>query len=251
MIAFRHRSLVAAAALFVLAASSAQAQIAPARTLDELKAETQARADRNAYPLTGLKPDDTREALGKINSLAPDDWAAAWSSIGERYAAKAKSEEAAGKKTEAEADYRQAWRYYGFARWPTTNSPGKVKAYETSLVMFKEYLRLFDPAIETVRIPFEGKEIVGYLRVPKGVRPAPVVLTIGGLDSRKEDAATRNDAYLAHRVAYFAFDMPGTGQSPFRIVVPEAVREFSRVLDYIVTRAELDPKRVVVYGGSW
>jgi esterase FrsA len=100
-------------------------------------------------------------------------------------------------------------------------------------------------------MPFEGKEIVGYLRLPKGVRPAPLVLTIGGLDGRKENASFRNDAYLAHSVAYFSFDMPGTGQSTIRQVVPGAEREFTRVLDYIATRPELDAKRVVVYGGSW
>lgn len=247
---FRHR-LIAAAVLTCFAVPTiSYAQIAPARTLDELKAETQSRADRNVYPLTGLKPDDTREALGKIHSLAPDDWAAAWSSIGERYAAKAKTEEAAGKKAEAMADYRQAWRYYGFARWPTTNSPGKVKAYETSLTVFKDYLRLFDPAIETVRIPFEGKEIVGYLRVPKGARPAPFVLTISALDSRKEESIERSDEFLKRGIAVFALDMVGTGQAPIKIDTG-AERMYSKALDYLATRPELDAKRVVIQGNSW
>ncbi len=247
MIAFR--SLIAAAALFV-AATTAQAQIAPARTLDELKAETQSRADRNVYPLTGLKADDTREALAKINSLAPDDWAAAWSSIGERYAAQAKAEEAAGQKANAMADYRQSWRYYSFAKWPVTNSPGKVKAYETSLAVFQDYLRLYDASIETVRIPFEGKEIVGYLRVPKEGRPAPFVVTISALDSRKEESIERSDAYLKRGIAVFALDMVGTGQAPIKIDTG-AERMYSKALDYLATRPELDAKRVVIQGNSW
>ena len=36
------------------------------RTLPELKAETQARADRGAYPVTGLKPEDVKEALAEV-----------------------------------------------------------------------------------------------------------------------------------------------------------------------------------------
>lgn len=40
------------------------------RTLEELKAEAQARADRNGYPLIGLKPDEVREALSRLKSLA-------------------------------------------------------------------------------------------------------------------------------------------------------------------------------------
>ena len=78
-----------------------------------------------------------------------------------------------------------------------------------------------------------------------------LVVTIGGLDGRKENAAFRNDAYLAQGVAYLALDMPGTGQSTIRQVVPGAEREISRVLDYIATRKDLDARRVAVYGGSW
>jgi pimeloyl-ACP methyl ester carboxylesterase len=83
------------------------------------------------------------------------------------------------------------------------------------------------------------------------VRPAPIVVTIGGLDGRKENASFRSDAYLKHDVGYFSFDMPGTGQSTIRQVVPGAEREFSRVLDYVATRKDIDAMRVVVYGGSW
>ena len=40
--------------------------------LARVKAESQARADRNAYPATGLRPDDVREALSHIDSLDRD-----------------------------------------------------------------------------------------------------------------------------------------------------------------------------------
>jgi pimeloyl-ACP methyl ester carboxylesterase len=44
--------------------------------------------------------------------------------------------------------------------------------------------------------------------------------------------------------------MPGTGQAPLKGDV-DSERMFSRVLDYVATRPELDAKRVVVQGGSW
>ena len=69
------------------AAANVQAQ--SARTLEEVKAEAQARADRNGYPLIGLKPEEVREALGRLRSLDRDEWAASWSEIGDRYAARA------------------------------------------------------------------------------------------------------------------------------------------------------------------
>jgi pimeloyl-ACP methyl ester carboxylesterase len=104
---------------------------------------------------------------------------------------------------------------------------------------------------KVVTIPFEGRTITGYLRVPKNVRPAPLVITIGGLDGRKENAAIRNELYVAYGVAYLALDMPGTGQSSTRVAAPGAEREFSAVLDWVAKRPELNPRRVVVYGGSW
>src|SRR5450759_1616801 len=238
--------------LFTLAAISgaALAQIAAPRTLPELKAEVQARADRHAYPVSELDPSEVREALGSLKSLDRDEWAAAWSAIGDRHLAQGKTASASDR-AGASKHYKDALEYYLFARFPLENSQGKARAYEKALVAFAAYAKLQDPPIEIVRIPFEGKEIVGYLRLPANVRPAPLVVTIGGLDSRKENAAFRNDAYLAHGVAYFAFDMPGTGQSTIRQVVPGAEREFARVLDYIATRPDLDAKRVVVYGSSW
>ena len=239
-----------ACTLLFLGLLPASAQMAPPRTLEELKAETQARADRNAYPLIGLRPDDVREALSKINSLDRDEWAAAWSAVAERYDMRAKSEETSGNSRAAQADYLMAWRYYSFGRWPVDNSVGKHRAYEMALIAFQNYARFLDPPLEVVRIPFEGKEIVGLLRLPKGARPAPLVITIGALDGRKEDHVERGEYFLPRGIAMFSLDMPGTGEAPIKIDVG-AERIYSRVLDYLPTRPEIDAKRVVVQGGSW
>jgi esterase FrsA len=251
MLTARRAFLVAAAAaLLVVSHGAASAQIAPPRTIEELKAETQARADRNAYPLTGLKPADVRDALANINTLDRDEWAAAWSAVAARYEAAAKAAETAGRIKEAQESYLMAWRLYSFARWPTPNSPGKQKAYARALYAFAHYASHLDPAPALVRIPFEGKEIVGWLRLPKGAQAVPLVLTISALDSRKEDNVERGDAFIRRGIATFSFDMPGTGQAPLKGDV-DSERMFSRVLDYVATRPELDAKRVVVQGGSW
>src|SRR5579859_3668000 len=125
-------ALLAAAGVAATLAATGAAQ--SGRTLEELKAETQARADRNAYPLIGLKPDDVREALGRLTSLDRDEWAASWSQLGERYMAK--------------QDFRQAWLCYSFARWPVPNSPGKQRAYEKALAAYLAYARKYDPPLE-------------------------------------------------------------------------------------------------------
>jgi dienelactone hydrolase len=235
--------------LFSILSASAFAQSGGPRSLAELKADVQERADRHAYPVSELDPSEVKGALGGLKTLDRDEWAAAFSAIGDHHMELAKK--AASDPATASKQYKYAFEYYLFARFPLENSKGKEAAYQKSLEAFAAYAKIPYPPIEIVKIPFEGKEIVGYLRLPINVRPAPIVLTIGGLDGRKENASFRNDAYLKEGVGYFSFDMPGTGQSTIRQVVPGAEREFSAVLDYIAKRNDLDAKRVVVYGGSW
>ena len=207
------------------------------RSLEELKQETVRRAERNIVPLTGIKADDAREAMASLQSLEPDEWAAAWSRIGERYFAR--------------GDYFHAWDVFNVARWPSERlSPGKQKAYARALEAFQAYAKSLTPPIETVRIPFEGSEIVAYLRIPRAAGPVPLVFGINGLDSRKEEVIARADRYLNAGVGVFAIDMPGTGQAPILIEVG-AERMFSAALDYLARRRDVDAKRIVVQGRSW
>ena len=191
-----------------------------------------------------------RDALGLITSLDRDEWAARWSMVAQRHRAQAIGEELRGRPREAQAAWLQAWRTFSFARWPVTNSTGKEQAYLEALSAFEGYARHLDPPLEIVRIPFEGKEIVGYLRLPRGVRPAPLVLTISALDSRKEDNVEQGEHFIRRGIAFLALDMPGTGQAPLKIDAG-AERMFSRALDYVAGRPEIDARRVVVKGGSW
>jgi fermentation-respiration switch protein FrsA (DUF1100 family) len=226
------------------------AQIAPARTWPELKDAVQDRVGRNAYPLTGYDKEQVREVLARINSLDRDEWARAWMQQGEKHFARARAAETADPAQAREA-YLDAWRYFGFGAWPTQNSAGKRAAHRRGAEAFRGFAGLSSPAIEVVRIPFEGKEIVAYLQLPAGPRPVPVVMSVGGLDSYKEYVVEQyGPGYLAAGLGYIALDMPGTGESPISIDVG-AERIFSRVLDTLATRADVDARRIGMMGVSW
>lgn len=232
------------------ALAAAAQQVAPPRTWPELKEETQARADRNAYPLTGLDRQEVREALSHVDSLDRDQWAAAFSAIAQRHGAAAAAAESAGQADKAHEEYLRAWRLYSFARWPTPNSPGKQQAYAQALDAFRHAMRFMQPAPQVVRIPFEGREIVGYLRLPQVQGRVPLVVSISALDSRKEENIERSDLLVRRGVAVFALDMPGTGEAPVKVDV-DSERMFSRALDVLLARADIDASRVAVHGVSW
>jgi len=220
------------------------------RNLDQLKQEVQRRADRGMPPLGGIAAEDARAALSRIASLDREQWAAAFSTVADKHWEQA--EALAGKDRPAAAQaYWRAWRVYHFARWPTENTPAKRHARRRALEAFRAYARLLDPPIETLRIPFEGKELIAYLRLPAGARPAPLVFAISGLDSRKEDVAAHTDGYLKHGLGLLAIDLPGTGESPHAVADVDSDRIFTTALDYLAQRPEVDAGRVVVQGRSW
>lgn len=223
-----------------------QSRLAPERTLEELKTETLTRVQNGAYPTVGFKLEDAERALANIHSLDRDEWAAAWSAVGDRY----RDEAAKAGGANARALLYHAFQYYSFARFPTPNSAGKKAAYEKAVAAYLDYARFDQPQLEVVRIPFEGKEIVGYLRLPDGNRPAPVMIMWGGLDFLKEQAADNLLPLVKQGIAAFTIDMPGTGQAPVK-VSQTADRMYSKVIDYLQTRPEIDGRKIMIWGVSW
>src|SRR5713226_3006070 len=182
--------------LLVLAFANAAIAQQKERTLDEIKTEAIKRAENGMYPLIGLDPMDLREAFASIKTTDKDEWAAAFMAVADRYMAQAKVLEATDP-TKANADYIRAWRLYSFGRWPIPASPGKQRSYAKALEAFRAHARFWDPPLEVVHIPFEGKEIIGYLRLPKNAKgPVPLVIAVNGLDSRKEDLSESFSAIL-------------------------------------------------------
>src|SRR5258705_5241684 len=162
-------------------------QQSPERTLDEIKTEAIHRAENGMYPLIGLDPADVREAFTSIHTNDKDDWAAGFMAVADRYMNEAKSLEKTDA-AKANADYIRAWRLYSFGRWPIPASPGKQRSYQKAIEAFLAHARFWDPPLEIVRIPFEGKEIIGYMRLPKDAKgPVPIAMAVNGLDSRDED----------------------------------------------------------------
>ena len=224
---------------------------ARARPLEEVKAETIRRAGK-LNPLDGVRPEDGTLVANALTSLDRDEWAREWSKLGAKAAAEAQQLEKSGGDKKKICDlYTLAFNYFRIARYPCPISPATQAAYESSLRNFRHAAKYFDPPLEIVEIPFEGKKLIGYLQVPRGIAKPPVIMSWGGVDGWKEDRTKAHPLMHEAGFAGFAIDMPGTGEHPFKYTDPQADRAFSAFIDYLLTRTDIDATRLGVWGGSY
>ncbi|OGA39917.1 MAG: hypothetical protein A3G24_11430 [Betaproteobacteria bacterium RIFCSPLOWO2_12_FULL_62_13] len=221
------------------------------RPLEGVKAEIIRRAGR-LNPLEGIEAEDGKEVAQALTSLDRDHWAEEWCKVGLRYEAKADELEKNGADKRQLSDaYYLAFNYYRIGRYPCAAAPRQQEAYRHSLRNFHKAARYFDPALEIVEVPFEGKKLIGYLQVPRGIEKPPIVMHWGGVDGWKEDRQRAHAMLHEAGLAGLAIDMPGTGESPVLYTEPNAERIFSVMIDYLLKRSDVDAHRVGVWGGSY
>jgi dienelactone hydrolase len=221
------------------------------RTLDEVKAEFMRRAGK-LNPFEDIKREDAERVMAALKNLDKDHWAEEWSKLGHEYEAKG---DAAAKSGASGKELLELYMH-GFdacrvGRYPSPVSPGKWKAYQDSLRMFRKAAKHFDPPLEVIEVPFQGKTLIGYLQKPPGITKPPVVLHWGGVDGWKEDRLRIAAHIMKAGLASCTIDGPGTGENPLLYVDPAAERTLTVWLDHLPSRADVDGTRVAVWGGSF
>ncbi len=221
------------------------------RTLDEVKAEFMRRAGK-LNPFEDIKREDAGKVMAALKSLDKDHWADEWCKIGLDYESKADAlAKTGGDRATLRELYMHAFDACRVGRYPSPVSPGKLVAYHYSLRMFSKASKYFDPPLEIIEIPFEGKKLVGYLQKPPGVSNPAVVLHWGGVDGWKEDRLRIASEIMKAGLASFTIDMPGSGENPVPYGDPSAEKTYFAWLDYLPTRSDIDGRKVAVWGGSF
>ena len=196
----------------------------------------------------GADEEELDAALRRVHDprgSGPGSWVYELSLPAARHELAATEAELAGAAAAAAEEYGKAAVFYFVARFPFVSSPAKAEAYRKHNDCYLKAAESLDPPLEIVRIPFEEKDIIGYLRVPHVENP-PVVVVTGGVDTWKSDVEQQVRAMLAENMAVFAFDMPGTGESQWPLE-PGADKVYSRVVEYLKTRPDIDGDNLGVY----
>jgi esterase FrsA len=191
--------------------------------------------------------------LDRLESVEPQVWVDAFAELAAPHQSNAAVAERAGETATAAREYLIAYQYWRLARYPAPNSPPKHEAYRASQQMYLKAAYWFDPPLERVWMPFNGKPdegmfVIGDLRKPAGSdAPCPIVVHWGGIDSYKEERSA--EPFLGVGLASLAIDMPGVGDAPLD-GSEDAERQWDAIFDWIASRPDLDAQRVGVVGAS-
>ncbi len=221
------------------------------RSLDDVKKMVLERAGKRGV-FAEVKRSDVEQILNNIKTLDRDEWAREWCRSGLKYEAEGDAlvKGNANRREIAEV-YHLAFNYCMLGRYPVATSAGKKEAYQHSVRQYRKAGEYLDPPLKIVEIPFEGKKLVGYLRLPPNVEKPPVVMNWGGVDGWKEGRERPNQRILKQGIATFTVDLPGTGESPVLYGDAAAQRAYSTFIDHLVARTDLDGSRIAVWGGSF
>jgi dienelactone hydrolase len=224
------------------------------RTVAEVWELWKPRARLGIYPFEHTTYADNEQALAGLTSLDRDAWAAAYSALAGPHEDAAREAEARGDRGAAQEEYLHAYALYHMARFPTTNSPGKLAAYRKARENYLKAARFFEIPMQRVEIPFvgrpgEGSAVVGYLRCPQGAGPWPILIQWGGIDGYKEEMTAAAEMFVRAGVATLAMDGPGVGESPLR-GSEDAERLWDAVFGWAAVRPDLDARRLAAWGNS-
>jgi pimeloyl-ACP methyl ester carboxylesterase len=134
-------------------------------------------------------------------------------------------------------------------------SPAVKHGLAREAACFREFAKRIEPALEAVRIPFEGTTLPGWLcRAPGATGPTRTLIATNGYDS------TAPEMYCAFAAAAnrrgwhcLLFDGPGQGEMLIERDVkmrPDWENVVRPVVDWAIARPEIDPAKIALAGWS-
>jgi alpha-beta hydrolase superfamily lysophospholipase len=204
---------------------------------------------------------DVGECLTTATAVHGTDltsWHSAWTSTADSVLALAETEQAAGRLQTARLAFFRASSYFRTAGAMLLGAPldaRLVDSYARQASAFRAGAALLAEPPEILQIPYEGTTLPGYFfRAGPESEPRPTVILTGGYDGTAEELYFSNGAAaLARGYNVLAFDGPGQGAALVQqglLMRPDWGAVITPVVDYLVTRPDVDPARIALIGLS-
>ncbi|HEY8392345.1 MAG TPA: alpha/beta hydrolase [Capillibacterium sp.] len=191
----------------------------------------------------------------QIEDYNPDSWAAEWPKMAERVEKRGEIAEAGKHFVSAREFYLRAAGYYRAALTALLpEKPAFKELYAKAMRCFSKAGAMFRPEIEMIRIPFEDTYLPGcYIKAEEGANQGKTIVAIGGAETFFIDLYFQLAPSARKRGYNFVtVDLPGQGVLPFtgHFFRPDTEKPIGAILDFVLSRPEVDPERIAVYGIS-
>jgi hypothetical protein len=174
--------------------------------------------------------------------------------------ARALAEESArhGHRESARQAYLWAQNFYDSSTYFVDGSKDPTRFLPTWELLYDCWLKslsFFEPAIEPVSIPYEQTQLHGFFfRGRSRARQRPLLILVNGSDGSLLDMWLWGGAgAVARGYDCLTFDGPGQGYALWKDELyfrPDWEKVISPVIDYALSRSEVDPKRIAIQGIS-
>jgi dienelactone hydrolase len=212
-----------------------------------------------SYAPVGTQIGEAWAIAAQIKPADTTGWYNAWSGYADQLYELATTCRAAGHRVSARDAFLRASNYYRTSyifMFAVPVDPRVVGAYNKQTDAFRKAAALFEPPIEILKIPYENTTLPGYFIKPDASNsPRKTLLCTGGYDGTCEEIffSTAGGA-LERGYNVMTFDGPGQGGAlvtqklPMR---PDWEKVVTPVVDYLITRPDVDSARIALYGGSF
>jgi len=182
-------------------------------------------------------------------------WQEEWAKTARLVEARGEQSLAGGHRVSARDQLQRASYYYRLALLAMLPDDPRLREYaRKSRSLLKKAGELFDPPLEYFEIPFEGTSLPGYFRkAAAGTKPVKTLIMMGGGETFAED----HFFYIAPQTYdrgynFMTVELPGQGLLPLegKFFRRDMHVPMKAVVDYALSRPEVDPQRLAVYGYS-
>jgi hypothetical protein len=209
---------------------------------------------------TAFKAADIGEVVSTAEKIKEGDyqsWCEEWAKTAKRLQKVAEDSYSDGHLISARKAYLRASNYYRIAEFYLHENPEDPKIdelYNASIDCFSHVMKLNKPVIEEVKIPYENTTLPGHFyKLEDSDEPKPVLIAMTGFDGTKEAFYGVAMDALEHGMHCITFEGPGQGEAVHKQKLffrHDYEKVVTPVIDYLLTRKEVDPKKIVLWGQS-